>query len=222
MRSISDRRVVTGARMKRIYAGMAVAAVVGLIAGSALYVRMQRADDPYADCRGGQVAGGDIGGPFTLVDENGATVTERDVITGPTLVYFGYTFCPDICPMDAARNAEAADILADGGTAVKQLFISIDPARDTPEALRYFTDNLHQDLLGLTGTDEQVKAASDAYRTFFKVRNPDDEYYLMDHTTLTYLMKPGADGSPAFLDFFKSDAAPQDMAARVACYAKAG
>lgn len=206
--------------MKQVYASIAVATVVGLIAGSVLYVRLQRDADPYADCRNG-VAGGDIGGPFTLVDETGATVTERDVITGPTLVYFGYTFCPDVCPTDAARNAEAVDILAEEGTAAKAVFISIDPARDTPDALRDFTDNIHPDMLGLTGTGEQVKAASDAYRTFFKVRNPDDEYYLMDHTTLTYLMQPGVDGTPDFLDFYKSDVSARDLATRVACYAKA-
>ena len=208
--------------MRQVYAGIAVAAMVGLIAGSILYVRVQRAGDPYAECRGGQVAGGSIGGPFTLVDETGATVTERDVITGPTLVYFGYTFCPDVCPTDAARNADAVDILANGGTAAKAVFISIDPARDTPDVMRDFTANLHDDMIGLTGTEAQVKAASDAYRTFYKVRNPGDEYYLMDHTTLTYLMQPGVDGVPAFMDFFKSDMSPQDMATGVACYAAAG
>ncbi|MGQ0564609.1 MAG: SCO family protein [Gemmobacter sp.] len=208
--------------MRQAFAAMAVAAVVGLIAGSALYVRMQRADDPFAECRGGQVAGGDIGGPFTLVNTSGATVTERDVITGPTLVYFGYTFCPDICPTDAARNADAVDILARGGTPARHLFISVDPARDTPGVLRDFVSNLDEGMIGLTGTEAQVKAASDAYRTFYRVSNPEDEYYLMDHTTLTYLMMPDADGTPVFLDFFKSEVSPQEMAARVACYAAAG
>lgn len=208
--------------MRQLYAGIAVAAMVGLIAGSVIYVQIRRAADPYGACRAGQVAGGDIGGPFTLIDEAGATVTERAVITGPTLVYFGYTFCPDVCPTDAARNADAADILAKGGMAVKTVFISIDPARDTPGVMRDFTDNLHPDMLGLTGSEEQVKAASDAYRTFYKVSNPGDDYYLMDHTTLTYLMQPGADGTPSFLDFFRNDVSAQDMAARVACYAAAG
>ncbi len=208
--------------MKQAYAGIAVAAMVGLIAGSVLYVRQQRAGDAFADCRGGQVGGGSIGGPFTLVDTAGTTVTDRDVITGPTLIYFGYTFCPDICPMDAARNAEAVDILAKGGTGAKAVFITIDPARDTPEALRDFTASLGTGMIGLTGTEAQIKAASDAYRTFYQVSNPGDEYYLMDHTTLTYLMQPGADGAPAFMDFFKNDVSAPDMAAQVACFAAAG
>ena len=208
--------------MRQAYAAFAVAAMVGLIAGSVLYVRMQRAGDPFADCRGGQVGGGSIGGPFTLMDENGATVTERDVITGPTLVYFGYTFCPDVCPTDAARNADAVYILAKRGTAAKAVFITIDPGRDTPEALRDFTANISGDMIGLTGTEAQVKAASEAYRTFYQVSNPGAEYYLMDHTTLTYLMQPGADGTPAFMDFFKNDVPAQEIAAQVACYAAAG
>lgn len=208
--------------MRQVYASIAVAAMVGLIAGSVLYVRMQRAGDPFADCRAGQVGGGSIGGPFTLVNEAGTTVTERDVITGPTLVYFGYTFCPDVCPTDAARNADAVDILAKGGTAAKAVFITIDPARDTPEVLRDFTGALSADMIGLTGTEAQVRAASDAYRTFYQVSNPGADDYLMDHTTLTYLMQPGADGVPAFMDFFKNDVPAPDMAARVACYAAAG
>ena len=208
--------------MRQAYAGIALAAMAGLIAGSVLYVRMQRAGDPFADCRGGQVGGGSVGGPFTLVDENGATVTERDVITGPTLVYFGYTACTDECPTDAARNADAVDILAKNGTAAKSVFISTDPTRDTPEVMREFTDNLDPETIGLTGTEAQVKAASDAYRTYYKVRNPGDGTYLVDHTTLTYLMQPAQDGTPQFMDFFRNDMSPQDMAAKVACYAAAG
>jgi protein SCO1 len=208
--------------MRQVYAGIAVAAMTGLVAGSYLYVRLQRAGDPYAECRGGQVAGGDIGGPFTLVDARGAAVTERDVITEPTLIYFGYTFCPDVCPTDAARNADAVDILAKGGTAAQSVFITIDPARDTPEVMREFSENLDPKMIALTGTEAQIKTVSDAYRTFYRVRNPGDEFYLMDHTTLTYLMQPGTDGAPAFMDFFKSDVSPADMAKRVACYAAAG
>jgi protein SCO1 len=208
--------------MGRLYAGVAVAAVIGLIGGSFLYVQMQRSSDPYADCRGGQVAGGSIGGPFTLIDENGAMVTEREVITGPTLIYFGYTFCPDVCPLDTARNAEATDLLETAGIAVTPVMISFDPVRDTPEVMRDFTDNLHPRMVGLTGTTEQVGAAAQAYRAYFKVRDPAEEYYLLDHSTFTYLMKPGPDGTPEFMDFFKRDVTAQDMAARVACFASAG
>ena len=147
----------------------------------------------------GPLTGSAIGGPFSLSDGDGKTVSDRDFPGKWQLIYFGYTFCPDVCPTDAARNADAVDLLARDGIAVKQVFITIDPARDTPEAMRDFTDNIAPGLIGLTGTEAQVKAASDAWRTFFAVSNPDDEYYLMDHTTLTYLMQPAADGTPARL-----------------------
>ncbi len=208
--------------MTRLFAGLAVAAVAALVGGSALWVLWQQAGDPLAECRGGQVAGGSIGGPFTLTDETGAKVTERDVIKGPTLIYFGYTFCPDVCPLDNARNAEAVDVLGEMGFEVTPVMISFDPARDTPEVLRDFTDNLHPRMLGLTGTEEQVRAVSQAYKTYSKVRDPDEEYYLFDHSTFTYLMRPAADGTPQFLDFFRNDETADDMARRVGCFLTKG
>lgn len=200
--------------MSKLYAGLAVAAVVGLIGGTAGYVLVQRSADPFADCRAGAV-GGDIGGPFTLVDETGATVTERDVLTKPSLVYFGYTFCPDVCPLDMARTAEAVDILEERGLDVTPVFISIDPERDTPDVLADFTDNLHPRMIGLTGSPEQVKAASTAYKTYFrKQASEDPEFYLMDHSTFTYLVLPEI----GFVDFFKRDDTAEQMAERTACF----
>lgn len=200
--------------MSRVYVLGAVVALAGLIGGPFLWQALRVSDDAFAQCRGGQVAGGDIGGPFTLVDESGKTVTDAEVITRPSLVYFGYTYCPDVCPLDAARNAEAVDILEEMGLDVQPVFISIDPARDTPEVLAEFTDNLHPRMTGLTGSAEQVKAASEAYRTYFKVRDPDEEFYLLDHSTFTYLVLP----ETGFADFFRREVTPKEMADRVACF----
>ena len=147
-------------------------------------------------------------------------VTDRDVIDQPSLVYFGYTFCPDVCPLDNARNAEAIEILESRGDIVKPVFISIDPQRDTPEILRDFTDNLHPRMVGLTGTPEQVKAASQAYRTYFKKQEPeagDEQFYLVDHSTFTYLVFP----DEGFIEFFKRDTTPQAMADGVQCFLEA-
>lgn len=204
--------------MSRIYAGLAIAAVAGLIGGSALWVMTaQGPSDAFAACRSGAV-GGDIGGPFTLTDETGRTVTDKDVLTKPSLVYFGYTFCPDVCPLDNARNAEAIDLLETRGYDVTPVFISIDPDRDTPAVLADFTDNLHPKMIGLTGTPDQVKAASRAYKTYYKKQEGGDpEFYLMDHSTFTYLMLPGT----GFAEFFKRDDTPEQMADRVACYVDA-
>ena len=174
--------------------------------------------DPIAECRIGAVAGGTsaIGGPFELVDETGKTVTDKDVITKPTLLYFGYTFCPDVCPLDTSRNGEAAVLLEERGYDVGTAFISIDPERDTPESLAEFTDVMHPEMLGLTGSAEQVKAASMAYRTYFKKQDPEegDEFYLVDHSTFTYLVTP----EEGFIDFFKRDESPEQMADRVQCF----
>lgn len=207
-----------GTGMPRLFAGLAVAAVAVLVGGPALYVLWRQAGDPLSECRGGQVAGGSIGGPFTLTDETGATVTERDVIRGPTLVYFGYTFCPDVCPADSARNAEAVDVLEEMGFDVTPVLISVDPKRDTPRIMREFTDSLHPRMVGLTGTEAQIRTVSQAYKTYSKVRDPDEEYYLFGHSTFTYLMVPGVDGTPRFLDFFRSGETSDDMARRVGCF----
>ncbi len=141
------------------YATVAAVAVVGLLGATMYYATRPATDDPFAPCRESAIAGGagSIGGPFTLVDETGKTVTDKDVFTKPSLVYFGYTFCPDVCPADTARNAEAVDAAAALGYDVQPVFISIDPERDTPEVVADFTDYLHEDMLGLTGTPSRSR-----------------------------------------------------------------
>lgn len=202
----------------RAYA-IGAAAVTGLGLAAMLAVTLTAPADRFDECRASRVAGGAgaIGGPFTLVDETGATVTEKDVITGPTLVYFGYTFCPDVCPLDNVRNAEAVDILAERGYEVTPVFISVDPGRDTPEVMAEFTDVIHPRMIGLTGSAEQVKAASQAYRTYYRKQDGDPEYYLVDHSTQTYLVFP----EYGFVEFFGRDATPEQMADRVACFVDA-
>lgn len=200
--------------MTRFLAGTAIVAVIGLVGGSLGWVWLQRQNDPFADCRT-SISGGDIGGPFTLVNQNGQTVTDADVITKPSLVYFGYTYCPDVCPLDTARNAEAIDILEEQGLDAQPVFISIDPARDTPDTLKDFAANIDDRMVALTGTPEQVAQASKAYRTYFRKQEGDDpEFYLMDHSTFTYLVLPEI----GFVDFFRRDDTADQIAQRTACY----
>jgi len=203
--------------MNRLYAWSAIAfiaALLGLVAAMVLRGG-PGGEDRFAACRTGQVAGAaEIGGPFTLVNGDGRTVTDKDVIDQPTLLYFGYAFCPDVCPLDNSRNAEAVEILESRGKIVKPVFISVDPDRDTPELLADFTANMHPRMLGLTGTPEQVKAASQAYRTYFKVQPGDDDYYLVDHSTFSYLVMP-EDG---FVEFFRRDLTPEQVAERTSCF----
>lgn len=189
-------------------------AAIGLVATYA--VTQYGVSDPYADCRTGRVAGTpSIGGPFTLTDEDGRTVTDADVLGKPSLVYFGYTFCPDVCPTDIARNAEAVDALEEMGHEVTPVFISVDPRRDTPEVLKQWTDYIHPRMIGLTGTPDQIDAVAKAYRTYYKVpEDISDEYYLVDHMTQTYLMLPEA----GFVEFFGREMSGEAMAGSVACF----
>jgi protein SCO1/2 len=203
--------------MTRVYAGLAAASVAALLGATAAYVMLNRSDDAFAQCRQGQVAGGDIGGPFTLVNTEGQTVTEAEVLARPSLVYFGYTFCPDVCPFDMARNVEAVDLLAERGLEVTPVFISIDPERDTPEALADYAANMHPALIALTGSAEQVQTASRAYKTYYRKQPSEDEFYLVDHSTFTYLMLPGT----GFVDFFRREITSDQMADSVACFLEA-
>ncbi|TCP40310.1 SCO family protein [Rhodovulum marinum] len=203
--------------MNRIaLAAAAGLALAGLAGGAVYLLGTGSGDDRFAECRTGRIGGdpAQLGGPFTLVSETGKTVTEADVITGPTLIYFGYTFCPDVCPLDNSRNAAAVDLLDAAGRVVTPVFISIDPARDTPELLAEFTGYMHPRMLGLTGSPDQVQAASRAYRTFYRVQDPEDEYYLIDHSTFTYLAFPGL----GVVEVFDRDVTPEEMAARVTCF----
>ena len=196
-------------KVHRVYVAAAAVAIVALVAGPLVWTALR----PAAECGGAAVAGADIGGPFELVSETGETVTEADVLSEPALLYFGYTFCPDVCPIDAARNAEAVDLLAEQGHDVTPIFITVDPARDTPEVLREYTDYMHPRMLGLTGTAEQVDDAAASWRVYYSAQDSGDEYYLVDHTTLTYLVMPGR----GLVDFFRRDATAADVAERTAC-----
>ena len=150
--------------MVRLYAILATVVLAVGLGAMWLLTRGTGSDDKFAQCRTSQIAGGTaaIGGPFELINGQGETVTDKDVITEPTLVYFGYTFCPDVCPFDMSRNAEAVDIMAERGQSVTPLFISIDPDRDTPEVVADYEFNLGGKTIALTGSPEQVKAASQA------------------------------------------------------------
>ena len=199
-------------------AAIAASALVVIGLGVSWFATQSGSDDVFAQCRRGVVGGGaQIGGPFTLVSETGETVTDKDVITKPTLVYFGYTYCPDVCPLDNTRNADAISLLDERGYDVTPVFISIDTERDTPELLREFTDIMHPRMIGLTGSKDQVAAASKAYRTYFKVQNPGDPYTLIDHSTQSYLMFPDS----GFAEFFNRDTSAEDMADQIACFVDA-
>lgn len=194
-------------------AAIAAVVVAGLGLLAMVFLTGRDGGDQFASCGAAAIAG-DIGGPFTLVNGDGETVTSEEVITEPTLIYFGYTYCPDVCPLDVDRNAAAVEILEARGQSVTPVFITIDPARDTPEVVRDFADAMHPRMIGLTGSDEQIAVASKAYRTYYSAHPPVDGEYLVDHSTFTYLVTP----EQGFVEFFRRELTPEQMADKIGCF----
>lgn len=151
----------------------------------------------------GNLAGATLGGPFTLINQNGQSVREADFAGRYRLIYFGYGFCPDVCPTDLAllgRGLAAFEgAQPDAAAKVAPIFITIDPQRDTPAVLKPFVAAFHPRLVGLTGTPDQIAAVTRAYGVYAKrMDTGDPENYLMDHSAMVYLFGP--DGRPiAFL-----------------------
>jgi protein SCO1/2 len=153
-----------------------------------------------------------VGGPFELIDQHGRTRRDAEFRGRSMLVYFGYTFCPDICPTSlmvmtrTLQALEAAD--PDLAAGVVPIFVTIDPERDTVEALAAYAPHFHQRLVALTGSTAQVAAAAKAYRVFYaKAVDDSASDYLMDHSGFIYLMDP--DGS--YRTHFTHDATPETI-----------
>lgn len=133
-----------------------------------------------------------VGGPFNLIDQNGRHVTEKDFLGKYMLVFFGYTYCPDVCPTELQVMMAALSAMGPEAGKVQPVFISIDPERDTPEVLKSYVENFGPGLTGLTGTPEQVAAVAKAYRAYFAKAGTTTSStdYLMDHSSIIYLMGP--------------------------------
>ncbi len=140
--------------------------------------------------RGGQLASSSsaIGGAFNLVDQSGKPFTEKELTGKPSLVFFGFTHCPDICPTKLFEITQMLDSLGTDAGKVNVVFITVDPERDTTELLSTYLGSFHAGIRGLTGTDEQVTQAMRAYRAFGRKVPLDGGGYTMDHTTFVYLM----------------------------------
>jgi protein SCO1/2 len=129
-----------------------------------------------------------IGGPFRLLDQNRRTVTDADLKGHPFLVFFGFTHCPDVCPTTLFEISEVMRELGADADRLGALFITVDPERDTPEALKEYLSSFDPHLVGLTGDLNAVGAVAKAYRVYFKKVPLDDGGYTMDHTAIVYLM----------------------------------
>ncbi|MGH6921113.1 MAG: SCO family protein [Geminicoccaceae bacterium] len=169
----------------------------------------------YWDARQMQTSAGEalIGGPFTLTDQHGKRVTEQDFAGRFMLIYFGYTFCPDVCPTSLTVMAAALDQLPEEQAAhVVPIFITLDPARDTVEQLAAYAPLFHPRLVALTGSADEVREAARAYRVYYHVPDDEGDAYLVDHSTFVYLMGP--DGG--YRTHFGIDASPEAVAEAMA------
>ena len=201
--------------MQKFYAMLVLVAIAISLITITVYVLIFKNEvNIFAECRGGQVAG-NIGGSFSLINQDGLVVTDIDVIKEPSLLYFGYTFCPDICPLDTYRNVEAVRVLDKKGFSVTPIFVTFDPQRDTTEVLKEFSDFMHPKMIALTGSVEQIKKITKKYRVYYKKQNNEDQQnYLIDHTAFTYLVLPEI----GFVDFFRRELTAEQLADKVACF----
>ncbi len=141
-----------------------------------------------------------VGGPFTLTAPDGTTVTDQTYRGKWLLVYFGYTFCPDSCPMTLHEIATALEKLGTDAARVEPLFITIDPQRDTREVLERYTQSFDPRIVGLTGSPQQIDAVTREYGAYsaHHKTGPGPEDYVMDHSTYLYVMNPGGKFVRAF------------------------
>lgn len=154
-----------------------------------------------------------VGGAFELTDQSGNRVTDDDFRGKLMLVYFGYTFCPDVCPTELLNVGQAMDLLGDDGADVVPLFITVDPERDTVELMADYVPSFHDRMIGLTGTPEEIAQVAKAYRVYFARVEPTEEGdpYLVDHSSLVYLM----DRDGTYKQHFSFGTAPEKIAEAV-------
>jgi protein SCO1/2 len=170
-----------------------VIVICGLVVGGGLaWVQMHQ--DPAAQVikpAAQTMAGADIGGPFSLVDQDGKTVTDKDFAGQWTLVYFGFSYCPMICPTELQKIAKALNDMGPAGEKIQPIFITTDPGRDTPDVMKKYVEQFHPRLIGLTGDAEQVKSVQRTYRVYAKkIQTEENTEYTMDHSSFIYLMNP--------------------------------
>lgn len=173
------------------------------------YLRKRKENETRAITRTERIGVPKLGGPFELVDRKGKVMTDADLKGQYLMIYFGFTNCPDICPQEMEKQTQAIELLdAQFGAITTPVFISVDPKRDTPKIVDEYCKDFHPRIVGLTGTAEQVKQVSRAYRVYFHANTTDEKDYLIDHSIIHYFM--GKNGK--FLEFFGKNMTAQEMA----------
>lgn len=183
------RRHLIVTAMAAICGFAAAALVIGFIVTSGELVREQ------GNAR--------IGGPFALVDDTGAAVTESTLAGRPSAIYFGYTFCPEVCPTTLLDMSRWIQKLGPDADKLNFVFVSIDPARDTPDLMHTYLSSFDKHIRGFTGTAAQVARIAQEYRVYYKRIPTDDGGYVMDHSAIIYLM--AADGKLVSMIAYQED-----------------
>jgi protein SCO1 len=188
--------------------------IASLLAGFAIlavgaFVALALRDNPRGVA--GTPLAGAIGGPFHLVDQNGKTITDGDLRGKWLLVYFGYTHCPDACPTALNDISIAFDELGPKRAAVRPVFITVDPERDTPDTLKSYVASFDAPILALTGTPEEVARAAKGYRVYYAKHPEPGGDYSMDHSSVIYVMDPEG----RFTASFTQENTPEQIAERL-------
>jgi protein SCO1/2 len=180
-----------------------------VILGAAVFLGLEHRDSPRGAA--GTLLGSAIGGPFRLVDQDGKTVTDADLKGKWSLIYFGYTHCPDACPTALNDISIALDELGPKRSAVRPVFITVDPERDTPEVLKAYVTAFDAPILALTGTPEEVAQAAKGYRVVYAKHPEAGGDYSMDHSSVIYVMDPEG----RFTASFTHQSSPEELAERL-------
>jgi protein SCO1/2 len=198
---------VPGGSPRFVLVAAALAALV--ILGAGVFLALALRDNPRGAA--GTMLASAIGGSFRLTDQNGKTVTDADLKGKWSLVYFGYTHCPDACPTALNDISIALEELGAKRDAVRPVFITVDPERDTPEALKAYVTSFDAPILALTGTPEQVAQAAKGYRVYYAKHPEAGGDYSMDHSSVIYVMDPQGH----FTASFTHESTPEQIAERL-------
>ena len=189
---------------------LAAAVLAGLvILGAGVFLALTLREGPRGAAGTGLVTA--IGGPFRLTNQNGKTVTDVDLKGKWSLIYFGYTHCPDACPTALNDIAVALDELGAKRAEVRPVFITVDPERDTPAVLKSYVTAFDAPILALTGTAEEVAQAAKGYRVYYAKHPEADGDYSMDHSSVIYVMDPQG----RFTASFTHESTPEEIAERL-------
>ncbi len=208
-RTVTMAQSKLASRLIRI-ALLSAVALVGVVGGT-WWITRQHADQIQSGRGGTTIIGQQLGGSFQMTNHLGQTVTEASFQGKFPLYFFGFTFCPDICPTELLTIAQTLESLPPELASVFQpIFVTVDPARDTAEVMAEYVTQFHPSIIGLTGTQQQMADMAKKWRVYYTKRG-EDEYYTMDHSAFLYLM----DKQGVFIDMFPNNLDADALAARL-------